>query len=174
MFERFTREARDVVTGAVGHAERAAAERVTEEHVLLALTDRPPFTALGVRPEAVAESLAEARRRGGLSKVDQEALASLGIDLGEVVSRIEEAHGVGALDGGPARRRSGRPRFTPGAKKVLEQSLRIALGRRDRHIGTEHLLLALLTRPGSTAEVLADLGVTYARVEAALAPPRAS
>ncbi|MFD7932612.1 hypothetical protein ACFW9N_43155, partial [Streptomyces sp. NPDC059496] len=30
-----------------------------------------------------------------------------------------------------------------GAKKVLEQSLRIALGRKDNHIGTLHLLLAL-------------------------------
>lgn len=52
---------------------------------------------------------------------------------------------------------------------MLEQSLRIALGRHERHIGTLHLLLALLSRPGPAAEVLTDHGVTYAAAEAGLA-----
>lgn len=49
----------------------------------------------------------------------------------------------------------------PGAKDVLESSLRVALAQRDRHIGDEHILLALTLRPGVPAEILADHGVTY-------------
>ncbi|MFJ6936753.1 Clp protease N-terminal domain-containing protein [Streptomyces sp. NPDC101132] len=175
MFERFTREAREAVEGAVGHAERTGSAVVSEEHVLLALAERAPFTSLGVDTGALAAALAENRRRGGLSKADEEALAGLGIDLTEIVSRVEATHGAGAL-AGPAprtRRWSNHRRFTAGAKSVLEQSLRVALGRRDRRIGTEHLLLALIARPGAVGDVLADHGVTYERVEHVLAGPEA-
>lgn len=40
MFERFTKDARDVVTGSSEHAQRAGADAVTEEHLLLALLDQ--------------------------------------------------------------------------------------------------------------------------------------
>ncbi|MPY63344.1 Clp protease N-terminal domain-containing protein, partial [Streptomyces spongiae] len=62
---------------------------------------------------------------------------------------------------------SHRP-FARGAKELLSQSLRVALAHRDRHIGDEHLLLALTARPGVAAEALADHGVTYAGVERVL------
>ena len=58
--------------------------------------------------------------------------------------------------------------FTGGAKSILEKSLRVALGRRDRFIGEEHLLLALTACPGVVADVLAEHGATYAAVERAL------
>lgn len=77
---------------------------------------------------------------------------------------MEEAHGVGALsadDRKGGRRWSGHRSFSRGAKEVLEKSLRVAVARRDRHIGDEHLLLALVLRPGVPAEVLADHGVTH-------------
>ena len=178
MFERFTRDARATVTGAVEHAERAGADTVTEEHLLLALLDQDTgrtsfaITALGLadRRDSVAAGLAEARRRGGMTKADAEALADIGIDLTAVVSRIEEAHGEGALRGDRGGRRrwtGGRP-FTRGAKKILEKSLRVALGRGDRFIGGEHLLLALAASPGPVADVLAEHGVTYASAERAL------
>ncbi|WP_328300759.1 peptidase [Streptomyces sp. NBC_00435] len=170
MFERFTQDARSTVSGAVAESQRAGAAVVTEEHLLLALLALGALDPLGVDRAAIAAGLAAARRRGGMSKADEEALAGLGIDLTEIVSRVEETHGEGAMSA-PAPspgRRTGRTRFTPGAKKVLEQSLRIALGRKDRHISTLHLLLSLLSRPGTPAEVLAEHGVTYARAEAAL------
>lgn len=47
---------------------------------------------------------------------------------------------------------------------MLEKSLRIAVARRERTIGDEHILLALTARPGVPAEVLADHGVTYESV----------
>ncbi|MFF3019551.1 Clp protease N-terminal domain-containing protein [Streptomyces sp. NPDC057939] len=185
MFERFTRDARDAVSGAVTEARRTGASTVAEEHLLLSLLALGALDPLGVDRESVTAALAEARRRGGMSRADEEALAGLGIDLGEIVSRIEESHGSGALTPAAPRRRTlgsslrsvlGRPDpeqrhfpFTQGAKKALEQSLRIALGRKDRHIGTLHLLLALLSRPGTVAEVLADHGVTYATAERSLA-----
>ncbi|KND27467.1 Clp protease N-terminal domain-containing protein [Streptomyces stelliscabiei] len=184
MFERFTKDARAVVLGAVDHAERTRATEVTEEHLLLSLLDREAsrasfaLAALGLagadRRETVERALAEARRRGGLSRADVDALSGLGIDLSEIVSRVEEAHGVGALAserkgfGSGWARRSGHRPFTRDAKDVLTRSLRAAHAHRDRPIGDEHLLLALTTRPGIPAEVLADHGVTYAALERVL------
>ncbi|GAA2998107.1 Clp protease N-terminal domain-containing protein [Streptomyces fulvorobeus] len=179
MFERFTRGARATVTGAVTHAERLGADTVTEEHLLLALLDqegsRASFAAatLGLtgRRASLEASLAAARRRGGLTRADTEALAGMGIDVGEIVARVEDAHGEGALAGDERKGRrwwsSGRP-FTRGAKGVLENSLRVALGRGDRFIGEEHLLLALTARPGVVADVLAEHGATYATVDRAM------
>ncbi|MFI8002410.1 Clp protease N-terminal domain-containing protein [Streptomyces sp. NPDC086010] len=178
MFERFTKGARAAVTGAVTHAERAGADAITEEHLLFSLLDqegsRASFVvaALGLtdRRASIEAAFAETRRRGGLTKADTEALAGLGIDVTEIVARVEDAHGAGVLAGDRRSRRwwSGQRPFTTGAKGVLEKSLRIALGRRDRFIGEEHLLLALTACPGSVAEVLADHGATYAVVERAL------
>jgi hypothetical protein len=96
-----------------------------------------------------------------------DALSGLGIDLSEIVSRIEEAHGEGALASGgrgEQGRRSWRTPFGQGAKDVLTRSLRVALARRDRHIGDEHLLLAITLRGGVAGEVLADHGVTHQSV----------
>ncbi|MFJ8541288.1 Clp protease N-terminal domain-containing protein [Streptomyces sp. NPDC093586] len=174
MFERFTKDARAVVQGAVEHAERARAQTVGAEHLLLALLDREgsrasfALTALGAGEdrEPVRRALEEARRRAGLSQAETEALAGLGIDVSEIVARVEEAHGVGAMSGDRKDKRwwSGQRSFGRDAKEVLEKALRIAVARRDGHIGDEHLLLALTVRPGVPAEVLADHGVTHESV----------
>lgn len=171
MFERFTKDARDVVRGAVEHAEGAGAQSVDAEHVLLALLDREGSRAsfalaavgLGERREEVRAALAEARRRAGLSQAEAEALAGLGIDVSEIVARVEEVHGVGAMSGDRKGKGwwAGRRSFSRDAKEVLEKALRIAVARRDRHIGDEHILLALTVRPGVPAEVLADHGATH-------------
>jgi ATP-dependent Clp protease ATP-binding subunit ClpA len=175
MFERFTKDAREVVKGAFVHCERSGEQTVGAEHLLLALLDREGSRAsfalaalgLGERKASVREALDEARRRAGLSRADSDALAGLGIDVSEIVARVEEVHGVGAMSGDPEDRRrwSGRrPGFGRGARNVLERSLRVAVGHRDRHIGDEHLLLALTLLPGVVGEVLADHGVTHASI----------
>ncbi|MET8767442.1 Clp protease N-terminal domain-containing protein [Streptomyces sp. NPDC004658] len=179
MFERFTKDARAVVEGASAYAEESGARSVDAEHLLLALLDREgsrasfALAALGLaEPEArerVRRAVAEARRRAGLTRADADALAGLGIDVSEIVARVEEAHGVGAMSGDRVRgggRRAWpsagrRPGFGRGAKEVLERALRVALARRDRGIGDEHLLLALTVLPGVAGEVLADHGVTF-------------
>ncbi|MGW1207674.1 Clp protease N-terminal domain-containing protein [Streptomyces cyaneofuscatus] len=183
MFERFTQGARATVKGAVAQAERVGAGSVTEEHLLLALLEQEgsrasfALAALGLsgRRASLDASLAEARRRGGLTKADTEALAGIGIDVGAIVDRVEGAHGEGALaaDRGSRRWWSGHRPFTPGAKGILEKSLRVALGRGDRFIGEEHLLLALTAAPGTVADVLAEHGATYATVHRALYGPEA-
>ncbi|MEU1848420.1 Clp protease N-terminal domain-containing protein [Streptomyces sp. NPDC019990] len=175
MFERFTKAARDVVKGTFEYVEPGGGggQVVEPEHLLLALLDgeggRGSFalTALGLGErgkESVRQALREARRRAGLSQADADALAGLGIDVAEIVARVESVHGVGAMAGDRQDKRwwSGRPSFGRGAKDVLERSLRVALAQRDRHIGDEHILLALTVAPGVPAEVLADHGVTYA------------
>jgi ATP-dependent Clp protease ATP-binding subunit ClpA len=171
MFERFTSDARAVVQGAVEHSERVGSRSVDAEHLLLALLDREASRAsfalasLGLtdRKESVRAALADARRHAGLSQAESDALAGLGIDVSDLVSRVEEVHGVGAMSGGREGRGrlSGRRTFSRDAKEVLERCLRIAVAHRDRRIGDEHLLLALTARPGVPAEVLADQGVTY-------------
>ena len=178
MFERFTKDARAVVQGAVEHRERSGPGSVDPEHLLLALLDREAsrasfaLTALGLAPEerkeSVRQALGDARRRAGLSQAEADALAGLGIDVSEIVARVEEVHGVGAMSGdrrdGDRKDKeswSGRRTFSRGAKDVLEKSLRIAVAHRDRHIGDEHLLLALTVLPGVPGEVLADHGVTH-------------
>ncbi|MFG2577956.1 Clp protease N-terminal domain-containing protein [Streptomyces malaysiensis] len=184
MFERFTTSAREVVRGAVQHAVDTRAEAVGEAELLLALLDRTGspaaevLTALGAhgRRASIERSLAEVRRRGGITGADAEALAGLGIDVDEIVARVEEAHGVGALAAAgstPARaprrgRRLARRPFSREARSVLERSLRMAVARGDKHIGDEHLLLSLTARPGVAAHVLADHDVTYIQVERAL------
>lgn len=172
MFERFTKDARGVVQAAAEHAERAGAPSVEAEHILLALLDREgsrasfALTSLGVsveRKESIREAVAEARRRAGLSRSEADALAGLGIDVSEIVARVEAVHGVGAMSGDRRDKGwwSGRRSFGRGAKRILETSLRTAVAHGDRHIGDEHILLALTARPGIPAEILADRGVTY-------------
>lgn len=125
MFERFTKDARDVVRGAVEYAERAGVRSIGAEHLLLALLDREgsrasfALAALGLAEgrESLRQALAEARRRAGLTRADADALAGLGIDVTEIVSRVEEAHGAGALSGdrreGAAGRAAGPSNRTP-------------------------------------------------------------
>ncbi|MFB7501543.1 Clp protease N-terminal domain-containing protein [Streptomyces sp. NPDC056161] len=184
MFERFTRHARDVVQGAVEHGRREGARTIEADHLLLALLDREgsrgsfALAALGLadRREAIRSGLAEARRRGGLTRADADALAGLGIDVSEIVHRVEEAHGVGAMSGDRADRgwwSSGHRPFSRSAKDVLVRALRTAVSHRDLPharirlrggtpaIGDEHILIALTVCPGTPAEILADHGVTY-------------
>ncbi|GGY89028.1 Clp protease N-terminal domain-containing protein [Streptomyces poonensis] len=174
MFERFTKDARDVVRGAAVHSERSGSQSVGAEHILLALLDGETgraslaLAALGLaeRGESVRRALEAAHRRAGLTRAEADALAGLGIDVSAIVSRVEEVHGVGALSGdrGDKGWWSGRRSFSRGAKDVLERALRAALARRDRHVGDEHILLALTVLPGVPAEILADHGVTYESV----------
>lgn len=186
MFERFTSGARDAVRDAVVVAGRAGAAVVTEEHLLLALLGQGTLDPVGVDRAAVAAGLTGARHRGGLSEADEDALAELGIDVSEIVARMEETYAAGApAMAGPARRRGPlrtllgrggsddragtyRIPFSTDAKQALERSLRVALDRRDNAIGAHHLVLALLSRPSAVADVLVSQGVTYERAEAAL------
>jgi ATP-dependent Clp protease ATP-binding subunit ClpA len=169
MFERFTEEARTAVLDAQVQARSLGSEEVRPEHLLLALLARPETSAgqalaeLGVRHDALARDVA------AFGAADEEALQALGINLAEIRRRAEARFGPGALDR-PRRQRHGllgrwrgpqsHVRFTPAAKKALEQSLRQALTRKDRSIRCEHLLLGLVAEDNApAARTLRRLGL---------------
>ncbi|HYO38657.1 MAG TPA: Clp protease N-terminal domain-containing protein [Nocardioidaceae bacterium] len=143
MFERFTRPARTVVESAASYAREAAARETRPEHLLRGILDQEHCLAVRVLEDAGAPAerlrarLTDLQQQyvDGLDADDAEALRVIGIDLGEVVRRIERL--------GPRPPGRTRPRFSRAAKKVLELSLREALAMRHNYIGTEHLLLGL-------------------------------
>ncbi len=152
MFERFTRDARAVVIGAQELAARARAVEVRPAHVLESLAARDISLPMKVLADLGASG-DDVRRvvRGltaqyadGLDADDAEALKLLGIDLDDVISRID-----GDLNDPGGSVRKGHPRFARDSKKVLELSLREALQLGDNFIGAEHILLGLL-RQGDT------------------------
>ena len=107
MFERFTRRSRAVVEAAVEGAKAAGAREVRPEHLLEAILDGGPGrcgggarAARGAGDEMRATlPRSRSRRPGELDEGDAEALRVLGIDLDDVVRRIE-----GNLGGDPPRR----------------------------------------------------------------------
>lgn len=164
MFERFTKEARQIVRTAVAEASARGDIRIGSEHLLVALAGVPlPFQRsvlgpLDVGPEGI---------RDQLDRLDSESLASVGFDPDLLHPSLR------AAGAGPAKARRHLP-FTHGAKAVLEGSLREAIRRGDRHIGAEHVLLSLLAVPPEDpvarvfAHLEADPVVIRARIEASL------
>lgn len=180
MFERFTHDARAVVIDAQAEAIRQQAEHIEPAHLLLALLAKPGLTSggllgeLGVAPDVLAEELSQARRRGGISDSDVAALESFGIDVERIVERVEQVHGENALAGGHPRHKrrwfgTEHVPFTNEAKRALEGTLTEALDLGHKHIGTEHLLLALTTMPGPVADVLRAHGADHVALRLALA-----
>ncbi|MFC4145190.1 Clp protease N-terminal domain-containing protein [Micromonospora mangrovi] len=184
MFEKFTEPARHVVRQARQEAVDGRRRVDTEQLLLGVLADTDSLAVriladLGVRPDDLRAAV---RRHAGLGEADAAALRGIGVDLAAVVARIEESFGPDALrETPPPRRRWGLRRpddggaFSPRAKRVLELSLREALGLHHRHIGAEHLLLGLLREGrGVAAQVLTEAGVELTdlrrRVETAPRP----
>ncbi|MGY1885009.1 MULTISPECIES: Clp protease N-terminal domain-containing protein [unclassified Blastococcus] len=163
MFERFTQDARDVVTGAQHHARTLRSPRIGTEHLLLALlAQRTPTAAVLARHGLSTEVVtADVVRLTGGDELDADALTSVGIDLDAVRSSVEATFGPGALDD-PGRKppKAGHIPFTPRAKKVLELSLREALAMRSRSITDGHIALGLVREgEGLAMKVLHDRGV---------------
>jgi len=112
MLERFTGDARGVVTGARESALRLGHDWIGCEHLLLALATTGGEVGVilrdqGITPERVTgESvrLAGTGRGASLSDVlDRDALASIGIDLDAVRDKVEAAFGPGAFTAAPSR-----------------------------------------------------------------------
>jgi ATP-dependent Clp protease ATP-binding subunit ClpA len=128
MLERFSAEARQVVTLAQDQARGMGHGQVGTEHLLLGL---------------IAEETGAAGR----------AFAKLGVTL----DAARDAVMVMVRPGEPTPPEQPIP-FSPRAKGTLEASLRQAMGFKDTSIDTEHILLALLIeRDGRTASVFASL-----------------
>ena len=134
MFERFARDAKIVVNNAEARRASAGSATIEAEHLLLALTECDPATAVG------------------------RALAATGLDRDRVEQRAgperSEPDGGRHLDRRlrPARAEPGE-QAAPGGRcqGALEHALRISLVRADKRIESGHILLALLPRRGRTA-----------------------
>lgn len=175
MFERFTKRARRVLVLAQEENRALGGGWIGVEHLLLGLLGEPEGVAgrvlvgHGLTLESTREDI---RRRGGAASVsDEEALRTIGIDIDEVRSAVEESFGRGALD--RARRKKttcwAGPTFTPRAKKVLELALREALALDHSYVGTEHLLLGILREGDSLAvTILAERAGTPAALRSEL------
>jgi DNA-binding transcriptional regulator YhcF (GntR family) len=112
----------------------------------------------------------------GMLRVEEcrgtQLLANLGLHEDEV-----RAEAAGVLEPGQAEVGPGELPYTTRGKKVLELAMAAARDLRDRHVGTEHLLLGMLRdRKGMAAHILGGVGVTPGHVEDLLAgevpPPR--
>ncbi|MDT8909965.1 Clp protease N-terminal domain-containing protein [Amycolatopsis sp. PS_44_ISF1] len=174
MFERFTADARTAVVEAQLAAREQGAREIAPRDVFtgLARVDhgeaRRLLDQLGVSLEEVLAELERVRRRGGISDAEVEALTEFGIDVEQIVERVERTHGPGALADTGRRGRRGHIPFTGEAKKTLELSLREAVKLGDKHLGQEHMLLALVQQKGAVAELLAARGVDYAALRRAV------
>jgi ATP-dependent Clp protease ATP-binding subunit ClpA len=171
MFERFTKDARQVVVGAREQARVLGHRYVGTEHLLLALLEDSGPRALrdtGLTPDGVRASLQRnLGQPGGLTEADVAALERIGIDIRAVQAKIEESFGPGALEpeAPPTRyglfgRKVPFEPFSPRSKKVLELALREAIRLKHNWIGTEHILLGLIREgEGLAAKIMVDAGV---------------
>jgi ATP-dependent Clp protease ATP-binding subunit ClpC len=135
MFERFTERARQVVVLAQDEARVLKHNYIGTEHILLGLL----------------------REEEGLAA---RALDALDIGLEEVQAQVARIVGLG-----DEQVVAGQIPFTPRAKKVLELALREALSLGDNYIGTEHVLLGLVSEnEGVGARILLDFNADAERV----------
>ena len=177
MFERFTTQARSVVTLAQDEARELGHPNVGAHHLLLGILDEPDTTggralaALGIARNEVRDEVRRFERdRAAFSEQDADALRSVGIDLDEVRRTVEQSFGPGALERSTSYGRrlgGGHIPFTAKSKKALELALREAIHLGHRSIGTEHLLLGLVRDDRcSAARILAAHGADREGVRA--------
>ena len=169
MFERFTRDARDVVVRAHQEAADLGHDHVGTEHLLLGVAARGGLPAsLRLEHGALREAVA-----GSSQPLDADALATIGIDLDAVRRAVDESFWPGALSGRRPPDVRGNVKVAPEAKKALELALREALALGDRQIGGDHILLAL-ARAADTgaARALGACGTTPETLRAAVLEAR--
>ena len=144
MFERFTRDARAVVTQAETEARELGSPTIEAEHLLLAMTH-------GNRATAAGEALAA-------TGLDHDAITAA-LDAQRDRSLLAVGISIGDFDL-PKPAPAGKPRLAASTKSALEHSLRIALVRADKRIEPGHILLALLrAEAGTVPRALAAAGV---------------
>lgn len=145
MFDRFTEEARRVMGFARQEAERLGHDTIRTVHVLLGLVSEWADVSADVRTE-------------------------LSMDLSKIRAEVESLTAKGAAS--PTR---SQMTFTPQAKSILDGAVEEAGLLGHTHIGTEHLLLALLsTREAITAYVLGHLAPSLSEVRGRIVKIRRS
>jgi ATP-dependent Clp protease ATP-binding subunit ClpC len=151
IFNRFAKEARACVQGAVEEARTLGHDSVGDDDLLLGILRADE----GVAAEALSSldvTLEAARQES--ERMLSDALSSVGISLEDIRREAGEAFDMSISDGR-------RIPFSPRAKKVLEQALREAMRLRDNYIGAGHILLGIMrNEEGTTVRMLGRLGVS--------------
>ncbi|MFD9893948.1 Clp protease N-terminal domain-containing protein [Amycolatopsis sp. NPDC059027] len=175
MFERFTPDVRFALVDAQRLATEMGSREIEPLHLLAELVRSADsdasrlLTRLGVSRDDIAGELERFRRRGGITDTDAEALTELGIDVEQIVERVEQTHGPGALAGpGQGRRGKRTLPFAPTTKRLIEGCLRQAIEIGDKTLGQDHLLLALAAQQGVAADLLARHGADYPTLRRAM------
>lgn len=165
MFERFTKEARGVVSVAVEQAGELGHDSVGTQHLLLGLLSPNAgagyqvLQGAGLQADHVREIVRRHAPGGGvLTPEDAESLRTVGIDLDVVLEHLAESFGPDAVPHSQPRRARGR--FSRPAKKTLQLALREAIWLKAGAIGSEHILLGLLRcEDRDINALLAEVGV---------------
>jgi ATP-dependent Clp protease ATP-binding subunit ClpC len=131
------------------------------------------FTRMARRVVVIAQESARHRRQQHIGTDD--LLLALMLPSGASSSQALERLGVRRSDiSNKLKRRGWRssPRWIPmttDTKRALEAAFREADNRGEVHVGSAHLLLALVAEPlGDGSRMLSDLGLSYSAVWAAL------
>lgn len=136
MFEHFTDRARKVMALANVEAIRFQHEYIGTEHILLGLV-----------------------KEG--SGVGANTLKNLDVNLRKVRLEVEKL-----VKNGPDIVTMKRLPQTPRAKKVIEHAIEAARDLHHNYVGTEHLLIGLITEfEGIAAQVLMNLGLTRDKIQ---------
>jgi ATP-dependent Clp protease ATP-binding subunit ClpA len=163
MFERFTPDARSVVTSAQDEARALRHPFIGTEHLVVAMLTRDCLAgrllqARGMVADPVRERLRTWNRAD--TELDPAALATLGIDLDAVRRAAEEQFGPGALAADAKPMPRGHLPFTRQSKKVLELAVREAIAADAGEINSGHLLLGIIAdADGLGVRVIRDAGV---------------
>lgn len=166
MFERFSKDARQVVVLAQDEARQLRSEQVEVGHILVALAKNDQVAAVFVDAGCQVPNLRRRVARESGRVLDAEALASLGIDIEQVRASVESHFGQGALDQPPKPWRGGHIAFHKDAKKSLECSLREAVRLRHKEIFVWHVLLGVLRADPFTVDRLIGADGVHERLRA--------
>ena len=148
MWERFPPRMRKTITAALEGAGHHGAAEATVEDLVVAMTNDPACAGAFVFEHAGVEPAALQRRL----ERESQAAAAHGDGIRPATAWAERAQ-----------------RLSPGALHVLDVAVGEADRLGDRHVGTEHVALALALANGTAAAgALKELGFTHERGVAAL------
>jgi ATP-dependent Clp protease ATP-binding subunit ClpA len=154
MPRKFETESRKAVAAAREIASELESPTLEAEHLLLALARQPATTAHDLLVEA---GLDYDQLRAALDAEFEGTLAAVGITLSD-------------FDLSATASRTRIPRWGASAKLVLERSVKIADGRRDRRITPGHILLGILRAvAGTVPRALDRAGVDRAELSSRVA-----
>ncbi len=164
MFERFTDRARRVLVLAQQESHLWQHGFIGTEHLLVAMAEEGEgvahhvLRAHGLEAEVLRADMLGHVPAGRLVDVAA-ALATIGIDLDRVRAAVEESLGPGAFQ------MRKHPPFTPRAKERLQAARDEAVALGHDYIGTEHLLLGLLSGESLVDAIMAahDVSATELR-----------